>query len=265
VLREIARASLLCNDAELSPAAEAGAGRWQGDPTEGAMLVLAAKAGLDRDGRADSAASTSIPFESENRFMATLHAGRDGGRWIFVKGAPERVLEMCDRVRAGRRIGDARPQRLAGADRRRRGRGVPDARAWPAGSAADDQETLSVEDVASGLTLLGVVGMIDPPRPEAIEAVAKCQRAGIRVKMITGDHALTARSIGAQMGIGDGERAVTGQRGRGGRDAELVAAGARARRLRALQPGAQAAARSALQAQSEVAAMTGDGVNDAPR
>jgi magnesium-transporting ATPase (P-type) len=264
VLREVGRASLLCNDAELSPAPEAGEWTLAGDPTEGAMLVLGAKVGLDRDEeRARFRRLDSIPFESENRFMATLHADEDGGRWIFVKGAPERVFETCDRVRA-----EGGSTMLDHSEWQARTDAVADegfrTLALACRRAADDQETVSVDDVASGLTLLGVAGMIDPPRPEAIDAVAKCQRAGIRVKMITGDHALTARSIGAQMGIGDGERAVSGSEVEAASDAELVALVRDNDVFARSSPEHKLRLVRALQAQSEVAAMTGDGVNDAP-
>ena len=200
VLRDLARCALLCNDADLL-VEEARAPVLSGDPTEGALLVLALKAGLDGDReRAERPRLDAIPFESEARFMATLHAEPGGGRVIYLKGAPERVLAMCERAATDdggealhpegweERIGAAaeegyRP--LALAVRREEG----------------DRPSLSAEDVQSGFTLLGVVGLIDPPRPEAIESVAQCRRAGIQVKMITGDHALTARSIAAQMGI----------------------------------------------------------------
>jgi magnesium-transporting ATPase (P-type) len=264
VLREIGRASILCNDAELARSSEADEWKLSGDPTEGAMLVLGAKAGLDRDAELERYPRLdAIPFESENRFMATLHAGPQENRWIFLKGAPERVFETCDTVQAG----DSSVA-LDAKEWRQRTDALADdgfrTLAVAVKQAPADQETLALEDVGQGFTLLGVVGMIDPPRPEAIEAVAKCQRAGIRVKMITGDHALTARSIGAQMGIGDGTRAVTGREVEQASDEELVRIAREHDVFARSSPEHKLRLVRALQAQDEVVAMTGDGVNDAP-
>jgi magnesium-transporting ATPase (P-type) len=264
VLREIGRASLLCNDAELSREGEGGEWKLSGDPTEGAMLVLGAKAGLNRDAEMEAYGRLDeIPFESENRYMATLHENPDGGRLICVKGAPERVLEMCDRARVGGGTGELdvsawheRTDAIADDGYRTLALAVREAPA--------DQQTLGPDDVRDGFTLLGVAGMIDPPRPEAIDAVAHCQRAGIRVKMITGDHALTARSIGAQMGIGDGTRAMTGREIEATSDRELVDVVREYDVFARSSPEHKLRLVRALQARGEVAAMTGDGVNDAP-
>jgi magnesium-transporting ATPase (P-type) len=264
VLGEIGRVSLLCNDAELSQDSESGEWKLSGDPTEGAMLVLGAKVGLDRDAELEKYPRLDeIPFESENRFMATLHAGPEGKRWIFLKGAPERVLEMCERVR----VGDSTDDLDAGAWREHTDAVADEGfrtLALAVREAPTDQETLTLDEVQHGFTLLGVAGMIDPPRPEAIEAVAKCQRAGIRVKMITGDHALTARSIGAQMGIGDGTRALTGREVEEASDEALVGIVREHDVFARSSPEHKLRLVRALQAQGEVAAMTGDGVNDAP-
>jgi magnesium-transporting ATPase (P-type) len=264
VLREIARASLLCNDAEISLQEETGEWKLAGDPTEGAMLVLGAKAGLDREAEVEKYPRIdAIPFESENRFMATLHGDPGGRRWIFVKGAPERVLEMCDRVRTEGGTCELDPGRWlertdAVADQGFRTLAVASKEVDAA------QDTLTTEDVEAGLTLLGVAGLIDPPRPEAIDAVAQCQGAGIRVKMITGDHALTARSIGKQMGIGDGVHAVTGGDIERASDQDLVKIVREHDVFARASPEHKLRLVRALQVQGEVAAMTGDGVNDAP-
>jgi magnesium-transporting ATPase (P-type) len=264
LLRELGRAGLLCNDAELSPASASGERTLQGDPTEGAMLVLGEKADLARDRELHVHPRLDVvPFESEHRFMATLHGSPGASRSIFVKGAPERVLEMAELTRE--RDGDARLDReawqkridaVAGEGFRMLAVAVKEA---PAG-----QDTLTLQDVEVGLTLLGVVGLIDPPRPEAIEAVEKCRSAGIRVKMITGDHALTARSIGAQMGIGDGSRAITGRDLEVASDEALVDLVQEHDVFARSSPEHKLRLVRALQARGEVAAMTGDGVNDAP-
>ena len=212
--REFARAALLCSDGI--------------DPTELALEALAGKAGLNplRE-YAEWPRLDAIPFESENRYMATLHHAPDGTHAIFVKGAPERILEMCDAAawrdkverlaRAGMRV-------LAVAGRR----------------APDSQERLELADVDGGFALLGLAGIIDPPREEAIAAVRQCREAGIRVKMITGDHAVTAVAIAGMLGI---ERE------------DVLARASPEDKLRLV---------SALQAEGEVVAMTGDGVNNAP-
>ncbi|MDH5736239.1 MAG: HAD-IC family P-type ATPase, partial [Gammaproteobacteria bacterium] len=208
LLREIAQAALLCSDATLSKKN----GQWQmhGDPTEGALVTLALKAGLEHDKCLTQYPRTdAIPFESQHRFMATLHHDHAGHGFIYLKGAPEQVLEMCHQ------------QRMQGDDERlnkaywetcmhemaSRGQRLLAIAFKP---AAMDHQQLNFSDVENGLTLLGVVGIIDPPREEATAAVQTCQSAGIRVKMITGDHGITARAIGAQMGIGDGVTVVKG-------------------------------------------------------
>jgi magnesium-transporting ATPase (P-type) len=263
-LLEIGRVALLCNDAEITTSGDGGSRKLSGDPTEGALLALAAKIGLDREAEHESFPRLdSIPFDSEQRFMATLHAGEGGRRWVYLKGAPERVLEMCANVGTCRQQDALDPGQWQSridevADEGHRTLALA-FREMPAGT-----DSISLDDVLNGLTLLGIVGMIDPPRPEAIESVKKCQQAGISVKMITGDHVRTARSIGAQLGIGDGNRALTGH------DVEQASDG----ELRELVRGHDVFARSspehklrivqALQVQGDVTAMTGDGVNDAP-
>ncbi|MDX1606741.1 MAG: HAD-IC family P-type ATPase, partial [Candidatus Competibacterales bacterium] len=189
-LVELIRAGLLCNDATLSR--EDGQLRLSGDPMEAALVVLSEKAGFEPElERQRNPRRDEIPFDSAHRFTATLHHDHAGHAFVLLKGAPERVLGMCRRQRRGggeqplepdawhERIGE-----LAG-----QGLRVLALAARP----IDAEETaLSFAEVESGMTLLGLVGLIDPPRQEAIEAVERCRSAGIRVKMITGDHAVTA-------------------------------------------------------------------------
>jgi len=262
LLREVAQAALLCNDATLTE----DSGRWQihGDPTEGALVTLALKAGLEHDYfQTQFPRTDAIPFESQHRFMATLHHDHAGHGFIYLKGAPERVLEMCHQ------------QRMRGED-------VPLDRAyWEAcmnsqagrgqrllaiafKTAVPGQQDLNFSDVEGGLTLLGIVGIIDPPREEAIQAVHVCQAAGIRVKMITGDHAVTARAIGAQMGIGDGVTVINGTELDNSNEAQLKEAIGRSDIFARVSPEQKLQLVTALQASGEVVSMTGDGVNDAP-
>lgn len=261
-LQEIGRAALLCNEARLHQEGEA----WQleGDPTEGALLSLGLKLGLDPQAlAAERPRSDAIPFESEHRFMATLHHDHAGQAMVYLKGAPERILDMCEAERVGDSVRPLDPdywRRLATDTAARGLRLLAIARrAMPA-----EQRTLDFADVEHGFTLLALVGIIDPPREEAVAAVAECQAAGVAVKMITGDHVDTARAIGAMLGIGIDRPALTGA------EIELLDD----QRLREVLPGVDVFARAspehklrlvqALQASGEVVAMTGDGVNDAP-
>lgn len=244
-LSRLARAAALCNDAAL----HARANKWtvEGDPMEGALLAFAGKVGGDRSARRLDA----IPFDSRRRFMAVLVDGV-WGRTIYVKGAPERVLRMCGGVdyahwhdraavlaRQGLRV-------LALAER----------------SESDDR--LDPAALDCGLTFLGLVGLIDPPRPEAITAVAECRGAGIRVKMITGDHAGTAAAVAAQIGLANPQRVLTGHDLDKLDDAQLALEVASVDVFARTSPEHKLRLVTALQANGLSVAMTGDGVNDAP-
>ena len=263
-LHECLRAGWLCNEAQLVEVD--GRTQVQGDPTEGALVVAATKAGLARAEpwpRVDM-----IPFESEHMFRATLHEHPEGGRIIYQVGAMERLLERCDRMldaQGGETAldGDA-VRRQAEAMAGRGLRVLAFARKPVAASHAD----LTHGDVAGGLTLLGLQGMIDPPRAEAIRAVRKCQAAGIAVKMITGDHAATAAAIAAQLGIGSADgappRTLTGRELAEIPFAELPRHAGEISVFARVAPEQKLRLVRALQSRGEVVAMTGDGVNDAP-
>lgn len=246
---------------------------WQlvGEPTEGALTVLGMKADFDTAGYERLAV---VPFDSEHKFMAVLVRtptdradAHEGGTEVLLKGAPDRVLERCSHQMGA----DGRPEPL---DRAHWEAAIDDLGAQglrvlaaahlsrPAGGSED----LDQDSVADGMVLLGLAGIVDPPRPEAIEAIATCHRAGIAVSMITGDHAGTARAIAREMGIIDSDDA-------------LVLTGAEIEsmpqsRLEKEAPDVHVYARTspehkirivrALQARGQVVAMTGDGVNDAP-
>ncbi len=261
-LQALAEVAALCNDASLHERD----GQWllTGDPTEGALLTLALKAGVNpAELRLERPRVDVIPFESEHRWMATLHADADAAV-ALVKGAPERVLAMCD----GQLAADGRLQALdtahwsAAVDAQARaGRRVLALarRTLPAGTAK-----LDAAQVQAGLALIGLVGIIDPPRDEAVRAVAQCRAAGIRVVMITGDHGVTAGAIAGQLGLGDGAAAVTGAEVEAMDDTALRAAVGRASVFARASPEHKLRLVRALQAEGEVVAMTGDGVNDAP-
>lgn len=259
----IGRACLLCNDAELRQDAD---GHWvlNGDPTEGALYTLALKSGVNpAEIMAQVPRIDAIPFESEHRFMATLHHDHEGHAVIFLKGAPERLLDMCNRQYSRRQNAPIQPDywRRQATDLAAKGLRLL---AIAAREVSPAQTSLSFDDVEEGFSMLALVGIIDPPREEAIQAVAECRQAGITVKMITGDHVDTARAIGAQLGIGVDRPALTGA------EIELMDD----RQLREILPGIEVFARAspehklrlvqAMQANGEVVAMTGDGVNDSP-
>ena len=261
-LRELAQASLLCNDASLKEKN----GTWQmhGDPTEGALVTLALKAGLNQElMQRQFPRIDAIPFESEHRFMATLHHDHTGHGFIYLKGAPESVLEMCHMQR---RFGEDAPlnrqyweeEMHQMASRGERLLAIA-FRATPS-----EQQMLTFDDVQSGLTLLGIVGIIDPPRSEATASVQACQQAGIRVKMITGDHSITAAAIGEQMGIGCGRSVINGVDMRELNNTELQKVAYQHDIFARVSPEQKLLLVTALQANGEVVSMTGDGVNDAP-
>ncbi|TAH52095.1 MAG: cation-transporting P-type ATPase [Betaproteobacteria bacterium] len=261
----LARAILggvLCNDARLRE--EDDLWRVEGDPTEGALLVLGDKAGISLHAAAERLPRIdSIPFESEHRFMATHHRDRDGASWIYLKGAPERILDLCDRQlqHDGEQPLDADFWRRMATDTAAQGLrllAIACRQASPAG------DRLGFGDVQAGYTMLALVGIIDPPRAEAIDAVAECHHAGIRVKMITGDHAETARAIGAQLAIGVGKPAITGAEVALMDDAELRRVAMDVDVFARASPEHKLRLVRALQDDGQVVAMTGDGVNDSP-
>jgi len=258
-LQALAQCALLCNNAQLKHKGSSG---WHlsGDPTEGALLTLARKAGLDPVEAATATPRTDeIPFESEHRFMATLHHDHEGRGFVLLKGAPERVLELCQQDASGQPLEVAPWEARMDAAARDGQRVLALARCdMPANTTA-----LSMADITRRFTLLGLVGLIDPPREEAIAAVAECQRAGIRVKMITGDHAVTAAAIGRQLGL-NADKAVTGEAIAKLDDLALQRVALETDVFARASPEHKLRLVDALQAQGELVAMTGDGVNDAP-
>src|SRR5215468_10466595 len=210
VLGLLGRVSMLCNDAELFQ--QEGLWKVEGDPTEGALYPFATKLGMDR--QAEQAAYPridAIPFESEHKFMATLHKSADGKGVLLVKGAPEVILEHCtlQQTAEGQPAPLDRGRFTKEADRlASQGERVL-ALAWLADSKVKAGD-LGPADLPSTLVLLGLIGLLDPPRKEAIEAVKECHGGGIRVTMITGDHKITAAAIARMLGIGDGKTAITG-------------------------------------------------------
>ncbi|MCU7935823.1 MAG: cation-transporting P-type ATPase [Candidatus Thiodiazotropha sp. (ex Dulcina madagascariensis)] len=259
---EVTRAAVLCNDASLQQQ-DSG---WcvHGDPMEGALLIAGMKAGVDIDIVNKQHPRTDlIPFESEHRFMATLHHSHTGEAFIILKGAPEQLLKICTQ------------QRTLDGDQ------PLDANRWMQqidAMAVQGQRVLAIavkpvqaekcelnyEDVQDGMILLGMLGLIDPPRTEAIEAVSICSKAGIRVKMITGDHSATALAIARQLKLFNVREVLTGQDIETMDDDELRQSVGEIDVYARVSPEHKLRLVTLLQEQGLVVAMTGDGVNDSP-
>lgn len=265
-LIETLGAGLLCNDARLVRNDE-GQTIVQGDPTEAALIVAAQKAGLSEpEISARLPRLLTIPFESEYRYMATLHGADDAPKMIYIKGAVEVLLAKC--VQALGEGGEVVPLNKALVLENAEAMATRGLRvlAFARRAMPPAHCSLEHEHVDGGLTLLGLQGKLDPPRPEVIKAVAKCRAAGIHVKMITGDHILTAKAIAAQIGLGSGADtvALTGGELEALNDEELADAAERASVFARVAPVQKLRLVKALQARGHVVAMTGDGVNDAP-
>jgi magnesium-transporting ATPase (P-type) len=262
-LELMGRVSLLCNDAELFQ--QDGVWKVEGDPTEGALYPFAGKLGMDRQVEQSAHPRIdAIPFESEHKFMATLHKAAGSRSILLVKGAPEVILAHCDRQQSGAaqqpldrdrfmRVSDE----LAGQGERVLGLAWLENPAVKAGG-------LTAADLPKNLVLLGLIGLLDPPRKEAIDAVRECHAGGVRVTMITGDHKITAAAIAKMLDIGDGRTAVTGA------EIEEMDTATLQDRVRDVDVFARASPEhklrlvKAIQANKQIVAMTGDGVNDAP-
>ena len=257
-LREVLRAGALASDARLT----SDQNHWQivGDPTEGALLVAAAKLDLDLDGLARAAPRVDeIPFTSERRRMTTLHESQQGAV-AYSKGAVDVVLESCTRrlVEDGEQPLEADDRyALLAAERAMAAEGLRVL-------ALTRKRADRVDEAEQDMTFLGLVGMMDPPRAEAAEAVRVCGRAGITPVMITGDHPLTARAVAEEIGLLEEREVVAGPKLEAMSDPELERAvpgiGVYAR----VSPADKLRVVSAWQAHGEVVAMTGDGINDAP-
>jgi len=266
-LVECLRAGVLCNDAQI--VRKNGRLTVQGDPTEAALLVAGEKAGLlHAEMQRESPRLDVIPFESEHMFRATLHAAREG-RVIYKVGAVERLLDRCaDALDERGQLVPLDPPAVHGAVEQMAARGLR-VLALVRRPVAATHAKLEHGHVAEGLTFLGLQGMIDPPRPEAIAAVRQCQEAGIAVKMITGDHLITARAIAGQIGLkGRAEEgrlvALSGRDLEKISDPDLPEVAERTAVFARVAPEQKLRLVRALQSRGHVVAMTGDGVNDAP-
>ncbi len=263
LLLEFARISDLCNDAALH--SQDGDWRVEGDPMEGALKALAGKiTGQGADTFSDWRRLDTIPFDAAHRYMAVLNKEPEGAAWICAKGAPERILAMCSAQLGPDGLVEAldpacwlaridaiasQGQRVLGLARR---------------EAPEGQTVLKAADLDGHLVLVGLVGLIDPPRQEAIVAVAECDEAGIRVKMITGDHAGTAAAIARQIGLRNPDRVLTGAELEQMDDVQLAGVVIDTDVFARTSPEHKLRLVTALQSHQLTVAMTGDGVNDAP-
>jgi Ca2+-transporting ATPase len=276
-LLELFRAGLLCNDSSVY--FEDGTWHISGDPTEAALIVSAMKAGLNREvvehhmPRLDT-----LPFESEYQYMATLHRGLDAegtggdraGNVIYVKGAVERILDRASQNADGSPLDAAAKRRVEQESRALAAEGLR-VLAFACKRVPDTVTEITHDDIESDLVFLGLQGMIDPPRAEALHAVRACREAGIQVKMITGDHVVTAAAIGKRLELGtthchDGDepKALTGAELAAVSDEDLVQTAAETVVFARVTPEQKLRLVRALQARGNVVAMTGDGVNDGP-
>ena len=246
-LSAIACASVFCNDAHLSFRNDT----WvvEGDPMEGALLAFAGKVLADRQPKARRL--DAIPFDARHRFMAVL-VENEAGRTVYVKGAHERVLRMCGNIDIGHWAKRAEAMARSGL------------RVLALAEKQEADAFIAPGTLEQGLRFIGLVGLMDPPRPDAIAAVAECRAAGIRVKMITGDHAGTAAAIGAQIGLANAHRVLTGAELDRLDDAQLAAEVVNVDIFARTSPEHKLRLVSALQGNGLSVAMTGDGVNDAP-
>jgi len=257
-LLELLTSAVLSSDATLLKTSEG----WdiKGDPTEGALIVAAAKAGLEKEMLMEEQPRIAeIPFTSETKRMTTLHTSKEGEK-AYAKGAPEVILSSCTKQRTKDGVTNIsehdRTAILAAA------KAMADASLRVLGVSMKASANLG--DAEEEMTFLGLVGMIDPPRPEAKEAVATCALAGIKVVMITGDHPATAQAIARELGILTDGRAVTGAELDAMSDEEFERSVEEIEVYARVSPAHKLKVITALQKKGHIVAMTGDGVNDAP-
>jgi magnesium-transporting ATPase (P-type) len=260
-VRECLIAGALCNDASLRH--EHGQWKITGDPTEAALIVAARKGGLDEHTlRALFPRHDVLPFDACRQFMATAHGG-EGQAVVYVKGALERLLPLCiDQLGADGQQGEIDHAAIEKIAHAYAGQGMRVLLLAKRHFNFGQNFRFTVESVEI-LTLLGLVGMIDPPRKAAVAAIRNCHSAGVRVKMITGDHAVTALAIARQIGL-NADKALTGRELALLDDSALGEAAHSVEVFARVEPEQKLRLVRALQARGEVVAMTGDGVNDAP-
>jgi len=264
-LHLLLQGGLLCSDAVL----EEKEGKWiiKGDPTEGALVVAAVKAGFhETEMRLENPRIEELPFSSERKRMTTIHQMEDGKKTSFMKGAPEVVLGKCSHILSDgeiRELGEKAKSEILKANEE-----MAQAALRVLGFAyreCSDAIQCTEEDLEHQMVFVGLTGMMDPPREEAIEAIRVCKQVGIRSIMITGDHKLTAVAIAKEMGIyKDGDKVLTGEELENTSEKELEKIVDQITVYARVSPMDKLKIVKAWKARGEVVAMTGDGVNDAP-
>jgi Ca2+-transporting ATPase len=264
-LQLLLQGGLLCSDAIL----EENEGKWiiKGDPTEGALVVAAVKAGLhESEMRLENPRIEEIPFSSERKRMTTIHQMEDGKKTAFMKGALEMVLDKCSHILSDGEIGELGEK--AKSEILKANEEMAQAALRVLGFAyreCSDAIQCTEEDLEHHMVFVGLAGMMDPPREEAIEAIGVCKQVGIRSIMITGDHKLTAVAIAKEMGIfKDGDKVLTGEELENISEEELEKIVDKITVYARVSPMDKLKIVKAWKARGEVVAMTGDGVNDAP-
>ena len=262
VLTDLARIAALCNDATLVQD-----GDWTitGDPTEGALLPMARKIGVaETDVQEQYPRVQEISFDSTRKRMSTIHR-TDGEYFVAVKGAAEMIPELCTRVLTSDGVVEMTPEKQA--EIHQTAAEMADDALRVLAMAYRTMDEIGEADAATverDLVFVGMVGMIDPPRPEVAESIAKCRTAGIAVKMVTGDHRATAAAIARDIGLLDGGRVVDGRELDAMSDEELTQAVDEISVFARMAPDHKVRILEALQANGEIVGMTGDGINDAP-
>jgi potassium/sodium efflux P-type ATPase len=258
-LKQVLRIGFLCNESNIYK--EDSVYKVDGDPTEGALIVSASKAGLRIEDEKDNHSQIEIlPFESERGYMATLHKYKEK-KFVFVKGAPERVLDMCAMHMADKGMDKIKILHVANNFAEQGLRVL----AMAYKEVPSDLEEITHHVVESNMVLAGFQGMLDPPRPEAVDAIRGCKEAGIRVVMITGDHATTASAIARKLGITtDESNVLTGKEIETMTDDELFNTIKNFSVFARVAPQHKLRITRQLARHGEVVAVTGDGVNDAP-
>ena len=262
-LQELGRVSALCNDSELIKKEDVWTGL--GDPMETALLAFSNKAGIDgTEIRNQWTRTDVIPFDTKHKYMATLNHDHENHAFIFIKGAPETIFAMCQKQHTG--SNETKPLDIAYWNEQANIIAAQGQRvlAFAAKEVKPEHTVLEQVDIKESLVLLGLAGFIDPPRQEAIEAITKCHDAGIDVKMITGDHAITAVAIGKQLGLKNTDNILTGTELDKLDDAELESIVRDTGIFARTSPEHKLRLVMALQETGMTVAMTGDGVNDAP-
>lgn len=258
-IKNCLQAGILCNDSRLTE--ESGIYGAQGDPTEVALIVAAKKAGI---AAADYERLDSIPFESQNQFMAVL-VKNSNENTVFIKGSVEKILEMCNFAAAENGANaELDAEKIQQTVEKMASEGL---RVLAFAAKKLEKDSVVKEDIAENCTFLGLQAMIDPPRAEAIESVKVCKEAGIVVKMITGDHAVTAQAIAKKLGIAEessGNAGITGKMLENMNEAEFDECVIKNNVFARVSPEQKYKIVKSLQKQKNVVAMTGDGVNDAP-